>query len=88
MLCYGQIFCPNPANVHLIFIFIPKKITSPHAYFFHLLHEVSLLLLLGLPGLVPLLDVLDEPEGSVQVGGRGADLARLTNVRAAVSPEI
>ena len=59
-----------------------------HISFSHLLHEVSLLLLLGLPGLVPLLDVLDEPEGSVKVGGRGADLARLPHVRAAVSPEI
>ena len=51
-----------------------------------LLHEIGLLLVLGLPGLVLLLDVLDEAEGSVQVGAGGADLAGLSHVGAAVRP--
>ena len=47
-----------------------------------MLHQVGLLLLLSLPGLVALLDVLDQPERGVQVGAGGAQLARFLDVGA------
>ncbi len=52
-----------------------------------LLDEVGLLLLLGLARLVLFLDLLDQPEGSVQVGAGCADFARLFDVGASVSAE-
>ncbi len=52
-----------------------------------LLHQVSLFLLFRLPGLILLLDVLNQPECGVQVRAGGADLTWLTNVSAAVSPK-
>ena len=45
-----------------------------------LLDQVRLLLLLGLTGLVVLLDVLDQLEGRVQVGARGRVLTGLLDV--------
>ena len=53
-----------------------------------LFNEVGLLLLLGLPGLVLLLNLLDQPEGRVQVGAGGRQLARFLLVGAAEGPEI
>ena len=50
-----------------------------------MLHQVGLLLLLSLPGLVALLDVLDQLERSVQVGAGGAQLARFLDVGASES---
>ena len=47
-----------------------------------MLHQVGLLLLLSLAGLVALLDVLDQPERGVQVGAGGAQLARFLDVGA------
>ena len=52
-----------------------------------LFDEVSLLLLLGLPRLVLLLDLLDQPEGRVQVGAGGGQLAGFLLVGAAEGPE-
>ena len=49
-----------------------------------MLHQVRLLLLLGLALFVRLLNVLDQPERVVQVGARRAYLARLADVGGSV----
>ena len=51
-----------------------------------LLNEVSLLLFLGLPRLELLLDLLDQPEGRVQVGAWGSQFARFLLVGATEGP--
>ena len=51
-----------------------------------LLNEIRLFLFFGLSRLVLLLDVLDQPESSVQVGAGGAQLAGFLDVCTSESP--
>ena len=53
-----------------------------------LLDQISLFFLFRLPGLVLLLDVLDQLEGCVQVGTRSVDFSGFFNIRTSVGPEM